>query len=101
MFGKLTFFATALLILAASWTSADEPAKEPAKDYTEFSKLLHKMVVAQVPKYVEDNSGWGGTIPIPDKLRLPRLPRTRIKVGDREELPHGLWRKLRVTIDDP
>jgi hypothetical protein len=93
-----------MLFSLAGWTLAgDEPMeapKEAPKDFTEFSRLLHKIVVAKVPKEVEDSSGWGGTIPIPGKLRLPGL-RVRVKVGDHDELPHGLWRKFRVWLDDP
>src|SRR5437868_3526058 len=100
MVRKTMLFAMTLSFVVAGRMPADDERTDSAKDYSEFSRILHKIVVAQVPKYVEDNSGWGGSIPIPDKLPLPRL-RTRIKVGDHEELPHGLWRKLRVNVDDP
>jgi hypothetical protein len=77
------------------------PQKADAKpDYTEFSRVIHKVAVSRVPRFVEDNSGWGHTVPIPPDLRLPRL-RTMVKVGDRLELPDGLWRKVRVSIKDP
>ncbi len=78
----------------------DAPPKPEVRDYTEFSNLIHKIVVAQIPKVIEDNSGWGQTVPIPDKLRLPGL-RVTMKVNGKDELPHGLWRKVKVWLDDP
>jgi hypothetical protein len=87
-----------------AWASVgvgDEPFKKDAsRDYTELSRLIHKVVAGQVPKAIEDNSGWGKTIPIPEDLKLPKL-RTVVKVGDRMELPHGLWRKVKLTMPDP
>jgi hypothetical protein len=97
---RTTFLGSSLMLLAGVFAAGDEPCKADAKDYAEFSKLLHQMVVSQLPKVIEDNSGWGQTVPIPDKLSLPKL-RTRIKVGDKEELPHGLWRKIKVWMTEP
>lgn len=77
-----------------------KPAVAPKGDYSHFSKLVQKMVAPHVPKYYEDLSGWGGSIPVPPDLKLPRL-RTFIKVGDHIEVPHGLWKKFRIWIDDP
>jgi hypothetical protein len=74
------------------------PAGKP--DYAEFSKLIQKVAVSKIPKMYEDTSGWGQTVPIPDKLRLPGL-RTTVRVGNRMELPHGLWRKVKVSMKDP
>lgn len=80
---------------------ADAPAKtDDAEKYAEFSKLIHGMVVKQMPKVYEDASAWGQTIPLKDPLRLPNL-RTYIKKGNKVELPHGLWRKVRVWMDNP
>ena len=70
-------------------------------DYTELSKLIHQGVVAQVPKEFEDRAEWGKSIPLTTDLRFPRLQRVRIKVGDREEFPHGLWKRTRVWLDEP
>jgi hypothetical protein len=76
-------------------------AKTPAKsDYTEFSRLLQNLAVSKIPKMYEDASGWGQTVPIPEKLRLPGL-RKLVRVGNRMELPHGLWRKVKVWMKDP
>ncbi len=91
----------AVLGIAATLAAGDEPATNDAKpDLPEFSKLIHQIVVSQVPKVYEDTSGWGQTVPMPAKLRLPNL-RTKIKVGDKWELPHGLWRKVRVRLPNP
>ena len=90
-----------LLLLAVLSFANGQPAPSKSKpDYAEFSKLIHKMATARAPRYVEDNSGWGQTVPIPPDLRLPRL-RTTVKVGNRLELPDGLWRKVRVSLKDP
>lgn len=80
---------------------ADTPKAEAKKDFSEFSKLLHRMVVKEIPKEIEDDSGWGPTIPLPDKVILPKLQRTFVKVGDRLEVPHGTWKRFRVTFADP
>src|SRR5262245_39606258 len=96
------YLAAALL---ASWivgsvAQADEPAKKNGPDLAAFSKIVHKLVVSQVPKEVFDDSGWGQTSPIPPKLSLPRL-RKYIQVGDRVEVPDGFWRKIKLTMNDP
>lgn len=95
-------FLACLVVVSCSGLVMGQVGEEelPKSSYGEFSKLVHKMVVPHVPKFYEDMSGWGGTIPVPPDLRLPRL-RTYIKVGDRVEVPHGLWKKFRIWIDDP
>jgi hypothetical protein len=70
-------------------------------DYAELSRLIHQGVVAQVPRQVEDRAEWGKTVPITSDVRFPRLARVKVKVGDREEYPHGLWKKTKVWMDDP
>ena len=88
----------ALSLLVAPLTRAqDGPSKA---DYTEFSRLIQKIAVQQLPKEFEDRSGWGQTIPIPPKLLLPNL-RTYIKVGDQHELPHGTWRRVKSWLPKP
>src|SRR5438874_12554024 len=77
---------------AKSEPAKNEPAKSDAKpDYTELSRLIQRIAVGQIPKVIEDNSGWTGSVPVPANLRLPRLKRELIKVGDRWDLPNGLW----------
>lgn len=100
MFRRLCAAGVVLGILSASTLSGQDPAKPAARDFADFSRLLHKLVVAKAPKYLEDSAGWGATTPIPEKLRLPGL-RVRVRVGDRDELPHGTWHKYRVTMMDP
>jgi uncharacterized protein (TIGR03067 family) len=85
--------------LAIVFIFAQVPS-EPRAEYAELSKFIQKIVVKDLPKEFTDASEWGKTIPIPAKLRLPNL-RTRVKVGDHEELPHGLWKKSRAWLDDP
>src|SRR5262245_21212858 len=74
--------------------------QQPKGEYKEFSRLVHSMVVKQIPKEFEDTSGWGGTIPIEPNLPLPRL-RRYVKVGDKMEMPHGTWRKFKGKLEDP
>src|SRR5207244_2408067 len=84
----------AILVL----TPPSQPASDqPPADYAELSKLIHKAVVKEIPKEYVNASEWGKTIPIPAKLRLPNL-RTKVKVGDHDELSHGLWQKIRVWL---
>jgi hypothetical protein len=83
---------------AASPPDAKTSAKRPEAD---LEQLIHKAVLAQLPRVHEDASGWGQTIPRPDNLLLPGLKRTVVRVGDRLELPHGLWRKVRLKVEDP
>jgi hypothetical protein len=102
----LSLTSIALPILAAAQPAASpgeqkEKPKESAKDYSEFSKLLHKLVTANVKKEVEDRSNWGHTIPLPDKLFFKKAQRTIIKVGDKLEVPHGPWTRMKAWIDDP
>src|SRR5262249_21568836 len=86
-----------LLPLAAG----GEPGGKGAKaDYTELSRLIHKVMVSQMPKVIEDDSEWGKTVPVPPKLPLAGMRKT-VVVGNRKELPHGLWQKMRVWMDDP
>jgi hypothetical protein len=84
-------------LLPFNLNAGEKPAKP---EYKEFSKLIHSVVVKQLPKELEDDSGWGQTIPAPDKLPLPGL-RTFIKVGDKLEVPHGTWRRFKGKIEHP
>jgi hypothetical protein len=90
-------FVTALLGLPLAAPAGEVPSKT---DFADLSRLLHKMVVKKVPREHEEFFNWGATIPIPEKLRLPNL-RTKIKVGDHLELPHGAWKRIRVKLDEP
>src|SRR6266436_5224996 len=88
-------------LISAQEIPEDSAGKVDKKDYTEFSRLVHKMVVPQVPRFYEDMSQWGQTIPLPSDLRFPRLKRTIVEVDGRQEVPHGIWKKYRIWIDDP
>ena len=78
------------------------PASEGPKDeFPELSRLLHKMVVKQAPREVEHKMDWGKSVPAPEKLRLPKVPRTTVKVGDRMELAHGGWKRIHAKLDNP
>ncbi len=74
--------------------------KQPDQEYAAFSKMLHSMAVKQLPKEFEDASAWNQTIPAEPNLRLQKL-RTFIKVGDKQEMPHGTWRRFKGKIEEP
>lgn len=101
-----TLIPCAVLLSISLVQAQDPPVKEPAipiepaKKFEEFSKILQRIVAKQVPREIDERSGWGATIPDPGNLRLSAL-RTRIKVGDRLELPNGLWKKVNIVLEDP
>jgi hypothetical protein len=83
--------------LVARGAQSTPPAKS---EYAEFDRLIQQIAMKQIPKLIVDTSGWGYTVPLDPKLRLAGL-RTTVKVKDRLELPHGLWRKIFVSVKDP
>ncbi|HZZ81585.1 MAG TPA: hypothetical protein VFE62_23990 [Gemmataceae bacterium] len=89
-----------LLLAAVPCFAAAQPAPKAKDDYAQFSKVIHKVVVKQLPKEFEDTSGWGQRIEIPPNLRLMNL-RTLVKVGDHLEAPHGTWRRFKGKLEDP
>jgi len=92
--------ATLILLLTPLAGAAETaPAQEAAA--AELARLIHKAIVAKMPPVYEDRSAWGHTIPLPDRLIVPRLKRTLLQVGERMEVPDGPWRKLRVRMENP
>jgi hypothetical protein len=84
-----------LILLAVTQPIYADDSKEA------LSRLLQQAVAQKAPKEMEMRSpGWGRTIPIPERLANRRL-RTRVKVGEREEFPHGAWIRTFIRIDDP
>ncbi len=82
--------------------AGDEPKPPaPRQDYREFSRLIHKMVVKQLPKEFEDHSAWGQIVPLTEPVRFPNVPRARIRIGDKEGYPNGIWRRYKARIEDP
>jgi hypothetical protein len=92
-----------LTMLTALGLPLSAPAGDLAtkEDFADLSRLIHKMVVKQVPREHEEKIDWGKSTPIPEKLLAPRLPRTYIKVGDQKELAHGNWKRVHVKLEDP
>jgi hypothetical protein len=78
--------------------SAGEPKSK--SEYAEFSRLIHSIVVKQLPKQFEDASGWGQMTEVPGNLPLMAL-RKIVKVEDRLKAPHGAWRKFKGKIEEP
>ncbi len=83
--------------------AAEPPTPPPAKENpaAELERLIRKSVVSKLPEVIEDNSGWGGMIPLPPVLRRPNLPRTVVDVDGRPMVPDGTWHRLRLRIADP
>ncbi|HKI34576.1 MAG TPA: hypothetical protein VKA46_22160 [Gemmataceae bacterium] len=98
-----TWCAGLALLLApvplAAQTAPSPPSQEAAR--ADLARLIHKAIVSKLPPAYEDRSGWGHTVPLPDRLRLPRARRTLVQVGDRLEVPDGPWRKVRLRVDNP
>lgn len=88
-----------ILALLPLGSSAGEKKPEP-QDYTQFSRLVHSVVVKQLPKEFVDTSGWNQFIPIEDGLPFPKL-RTVVKLDDKLVFPHGTWRRFKGKIEDP
>ena len=80
---------------------AQEPAPAPKEEFADLSRLIHKMVVKQVPREHEEKIDWNKSIPVPEKLLFPRLPRTWVQVGNEKQLAHGAWKRVRVKVLDP
>jgi hypothetical protein len=96
--GSLACFVALLLTLSSG---AEEKGKAVVKaDYAELSRMIHGLVVKQMPKEYRDAKEWGMTIPATNDVPLPRL-RTRVRVEGRDEFPHGLWKRARVWIENP
>src|SRR5262249_27440526 len=95
------------LMLCAMPAEADDPkagngnVADAKRDYADFSRLIHKMVVKELPKEFEDKIGWGQMVPLTEKLRFPNLPRARVRIGDKEGYPNGLWKRYKARIADP
>ncbi len=81
-------------------TLAAQTPTQPKTDYAAFSKIIHRVVVKQLPKEFEDASGWGKMIEVPANLPLAGL-RKLVKVGDHLEAPHGTWRRFKGKIEEP
>ncbi len=94
-------FVSALLSLClAQGTSPGQETPPVVDEYADLSHFLRELAVKRIPKEFEDRSRWGQTIPVPDKLRLPKL-RTYVKENDEWRVPHGPWIELKGRIDDP
>jgi hypothetical protein len=92
----------ALLLLPAS-VSAQSAQNRPADPIAgaPLAHLIRTAILAKLPPVFEDRSGWGRTIPVPERVRFPRLRRTVMPVGDRMEVPDGPWRKVRLRVEQP
>ncbi len=90
--------AALLLGLPLTTPAGETPPKD---EFADLSRIIHKRVLKQVPREHEEKFDWGKSIPIPENLIAPGLPRTYVKVGDEKELAHGNWKRVRVKLDDP
>jgi hypothetical protein len=90
-------------LLAALPLGAQPAAPQPKEEDpgAELARLIHKSMVAKMPRVFEDKSAWGRTIPLPERVRRPGLRRVIVEVDGKPEVPDGPWRKVRATIADP
>jgi hypothetical protein len=95
----LVLLAVAAPLAAQTKSPAPPPADEQAR--AALARLIHKAIVAKLPAVYEDASGWGHTVPLPERLRAPRLKRKVVQVGDHQEVPDGAWHKVRLWMDRP
>jgi hypothetical protein len=97
------WFPCLVLCLAALSVGAQPAALPPPKEDpgNELARLIHKSMAAKMPRVFEDKSGWGRTIPLPERVRRPGLRRVIIDVDGRPEVPDGNWHKVRVRVEDP
>jgi hypothetical protein len=92
---------TCLVLLGLATPLAAQPMPPAEDPAAELNQLIHKAVSVRLPKVTEDDTGWGRTIPLPDKLRLPRARRTIVEVNGQPEVPDGTWIKTRLSVADP
>jgi hypothetical protein len=95
--GRVILFGVALCAATPLAGAGDLPKKD---QYADISRLLHQVVVKQVPHEFEQKFDWGKTAPLPPKLIAPRLPRKMIKVGDHMEAANGAWKRIHVKLAD-
>jgi hypothetical protein len=87
------------LAVLAPVARAASPAEEAAADH--LGRLIHSAIAQRIPPVFEDHSGWGRTVPPPERMRLPRLRRAAVEVDGRLEVPDGPWHRFRVRVEDP
>ncbi len=85
--------SVATLLLLVPMAAGADSARTPEQAAADLGRLIHQAIVAKLPPVIEDSSGWGHTIPLPNRVLLPRLRRTLVPVGERMEVPDGPWRK--------
>jgi hypothetical protein len=90
----LLAISLSLLSLAPAAAAEEKPAR------ADLARTIKDVLTAKVPRQFEDLSEWGKTVPI-SPVRIPRLRRTVVKVGDHDEWPHGVWKRTKVWVDDP
>jgi len=78
-------------------TFPDPPAEQP--ELALLSQTLHRIAVDRAPRVFEDLADWNKSTPLEPGLSLLGL-RTRVKVGDREELAHGSWSRSKIALGD-
>ncbi len=84
-----------LLLFAPALRAEDKPL------HADLARLIHDMIVPQVPRNYEDSSEWGKMIPLPADLRLPRARRTIVMVDGRPHVPQGAWKRTKLVVEDP
>jgi hypothetical protein len=99
----VTWCPCLLLLLTAAPLAAQTVPPPPVEEEptAPLARVIHKIIVAKLPPVYENAADWGRTVPLPERMILPRLRRTVVQVGDRLEVPDGPWRRVRVLVEDP
>ncbi len=95
---KIVAWAPWLVLLVAPAPLAAQTDEAATAD---LARLIQKGIVARMPPVYENAADWGRTVPLPDRMLLPRLRRAVVEVGDHLEVPDGTWRKFRLSVEDP
>jgi len=99
MYRNLTRFAALIITIVSTGPGQSRrihPRISPrprSRITTELSKLLHRVVTANVQKEVENRSNGARPFVSAQAAAADAKKRTVVRVGDHDELPHGPWRR--------
>lgn len=80
---------------------AFDPPTDPTDLWTRLARVVENQVRANLPREVEDRRHWGATVAVFDGFKA-RGQGLRVRLEKRKkEVPHGLWRRSRVWLNNP
>ena len=99
---RSTLCTSILTLLACIFPAAeDAKAQTPKQDYADFSRLIHKMVVKQLPKEFEDYSAWGQMVPLTEPVRFPRIYAPASASATKRAIPTASGEDTKPTSTTP